>query len=86
MGRRLLRWWEALPGRARVLLGIPLWAVALFGFHHAFPLLTWQDRLGYSLMEAIPLALLTAWATENELRRRREAGRPGPGEGDDVSE
>lgn len=75
MARRLLGWWEALPGGRRVAYGIPAAAVALFAFHHAFPLLSWQQRLGYALMEAVPLALLVAWATENELRRRR--GEPG---------
>ena len=73
MGRRLLSWWESLPGRGRVLVGIPIaWAV-LFVFHQAFPLLSQLERALYASMEAVPIALVLAWASENELRRRAEA-------------
>lgn len=72
MGRRLQAWWEGLEGHTRVLAAIPVAFVLLFLFHHAFPLLSTGDRLLYAAMEAVPLALLAAWATENELRRRRE--------------
>jgi len=81
MGRRLLTWWEALPGRRRVLYAIPVAALALFAFHEAFfPRLTWGDSLLYSVMECVPVALLVAWATENELRRRAAAERRARGE------
>lgn len=63
-------WWESLPGRRRVQFGIPLAWVVLFVFHQAFPLLSQLERATYAAMEAVPLALLLAWATENELRRR----------------
>lgn len=72
MGRRLLTWWEGLEGRTRVLVGIPVAYVVLFVFHLAFPLLSTGDRLLYAGMEAVPVALLAAWATQNELRRRAE--------------
>lgn len=73
MGRRLLHWWESLPGRGRVLIGIPLAWILLFVFHQAFPLLSQLERAMYATMEAVPIALLIAWATQNELRRRAEA-------------
>jgi hypothetical protein len=74
MGRRLLSWWEGLSGRTRVLVGIPLSFVILFLFHEAFfPRLTIGDSLLYAGMEAVPLALVLAWATQNELRRRADA-------------
>jgi hypothetical protein len=73
MGRRLLGWWEALPGRSRVLYGIPLALVVLFGFHEAFfPLLDWKRSLTYAVMECVPVSLALAFATQNELRRRAE--------------
>lgn len=72
MGARLLAWWEGLQGRTRVFVAIPLAWVVLFVFHQAFPLLSNWDRALYATMEAVPIALLVAWATENELRRRRE--------------
>lgn len=75
MERRLLAWWEALQPRTRVLVAIPVAFVVLFMFHQFFPKLSTGDRLTYAAMECIPVALLIAWATENELRRRRE--RPG---------
>lgn len=89
MGRRIIEWWESRSGRDRVLIGIPVAAVVLFMFHQMFPLLSWQERLLYSVMEAIPVALLMAWATENELRRRAEierrtAGEQGVGVDDDA--
>lgn len=80
MGRRLLRWWESLPGRGRVLIGIPVAWVLLFGFHQAFPLLSQLDRAMYATMEAVPIALVLAWATQNELRRRADAERRAAGE------
>lgn len=70
MAQRILSWWEGMPGRGRVLVGIPVAMAVLFAFHHAFPLLSWHERLMYAAMEAVPVALLVAWATENELRRR----------------
>lgn len=73
MSRRLLTWWESRSGRARVLIGIPVAWAMLFLFHQAFPLLSQLERAMYATMEAVPLALLIAWATENELRRRAEA-------------
>lgn len=73
MARRLQAWWEGLAGRTRVLVAIPVAFVLLFLFHHAFPLLSTGDRLLYAAMEAVPVALVVAWATENELRRRRDA-------------
>jgi hypothetical protein len=74
MGRRVLRWWEQLGGRNRVLVGSPLAFVVLFAFHEAFfPLLSWRQSLLYAVMEAVPVALLLAWATQNELRRRADA-------------
>ena len=67
-------WWEALDGRGRMLFGTPAALVVLFGFHEAFfPLLDWQRSLTYAVMEAVPVALLVAWATQNELRRRAAA-------------
>lgn len=75
MGRRLLTWWESLPGRAQVLIGIPGAWVALFTFHQAFPRLTQLERATYATMEAVPLALVIVWATQNELRRRADAQR-----------
>lgn len=75
MGRRLLAWWEALPGHRRVLVGIPVAWVVLFVFHQAFPLLSQLERAVYATMEAVPIALVLAWATQNELRRRAEAER-----------
>jgi hypothetical protein len=73
MARRLVRWWESLSGRARVLIGIPVAWVVLFLFHQAFPLLSQLDRAVYATMEAVPVALIVAYATQNELRRRAEA-------------
>lgn len=73
MGGRLLQWWESLPGRGRVLVGIPVAWVVLFVFHQAFPLLSQLERALYATMEAVPIALVLAWATQNELRRRAEA-------------
>lgn len=73
MGKGILNWWEGLPGRRRVLYGIPIAWVVLFLFHQAFPLLDQGDRITYAFMEAVPVALVMAWATENELRRRAEA-------------
>lgn len=55
-----------------MLVSIPLAFVVLFLFHHAFPLLSTGERLLYAAMEAVPVALVIAWATENELRRRRD--------------
>lgn len=72
MGQRLINWWEGLQGRTRVLVGIPIAFVVLFMFHQMFPLLSTGDRLLYAAMEAVPLALVLAWATQNELRRRAE--------------
>lgn len=72
MGERLLRWWETREPRTRVLVAIPISFVVLFMFHQFFPLLSTGDRLLYAAMECIPLALLIAWATQNELRRRAE--------------
>lgn len=80
MGRRLVSWWESLPGRGRVLVGIPLAWVVLFLFHQAFPLLSQLERATYATMEAVPIALLLAWATQNELRRRADAERRAAGE------
>ena len=80
MGRRLVSWWESLPGRVRVLVGIPLAWVVLFVFHQAFPLLSQLERATYATMEAVPIALLLAWATQNELRRRADAERRAAGE------
>jgi hypothetical protein len=74
MGQRLLTWWETRQPRTRVLAGIPIAFVVLFMFHQFFPKLSTGDRLMYSAMECVPLALVIAWATENELRRRRERG------------
>jgi hypothetical protein len=73
MGRRIVTWWESLSGRGRVLVGIPVAWIVLFIFHQAFPLLSQVDRAVYATMEALPVALLLAWATQNELRRRAEA-------------
>ncbi|MCW2928188.1 MAG: hypothetical protein JWM86_2156 [Thermoleophilia bacterium] len=74
MGRRLLTRWESLSGRNRVLLAIPIAFVVLFAFHEAFfPLLSWSQSLTYAVMECVPVALVIAWATENELRRRADA-------------
>lgn len=72
MGPRLLAWWESLQGRTRVLAAIPVAWIFLFMFHQMFPLLSNAERALYATMEAVPIALLVAWATENELRRRRE--------------
>jgi hypothetical protein len=72
MGTRVLAWWEGLQGRTRVFVAIPIAFVALFVFHLAFPLLSMGDRALYAAMEAVPVALLAAWATQNELRRRAE--------------
>lgn len=72
MAKRILSWWEGMSGRGRVLVGIPVAMAVLFAFHHAFPLLSWHERLMYAAMEAVPVALLLAWATENELRRRAD--------------
>jgi hypothetical protein len=77
MGRTLITWWEALPGRSRVLIGIPVAALVLFLFHEAFfPLLSWKQSLMYAVMECVPVALVLAWATQNELRRRAERDDP----------
>ena len=73
MGRRVLSWWEALPGNRRVLYGIPIAWVALLLFHQAFPALSQTQRMTYAFMEAVPVALLLAWATQNEMRRRADA-------------
>jgi hypothetical protein len=73
VGRRLLQWWESLPGHRRVIIGIPVAWVVLFVFHQAFPLLDQVQRATYATMEAVPIALVIAWATQNELRRRAEA-------------
>ena len=74
MGRRLLAWWESLAPRRQVLIGIPTAFVLLFAVHEAFfPLLTWKKSLTYAVMECVPLALLLAWTTQNELRRRQRA-------------
>ncbi len=84
MGRRLLNWWEALPGRRQVLYAIPVSAALLFCFHEAFfPLLSWTESLTYAVMECVPVALLVAWATQNELRRRAAGG---SGDADDGPE
>lgn len=72
MGQRLVTWWESLQGRTRVFVAIPCAFVFLFVFHQAFPRLDQGERVLYSLMEAVPIALVVAWATENEMRRRRE--------------
>lgn len=67
-------WWESRSGRTRIFVATPVSFVVLFLFHAAFfPRLTTADALLYSLMECVPVALLVAWATENELRRRRMA-------------
>jgi hypothetical protein len=72
MGTQVLAWWEGLQGRTRVFVAIPIAFVVLFVFHMAFPLLSMGDRALYAAMEAVPVALLAAWATQNELRRRAE--------------
>jgi hypothetical protein len=72
MGQKLISWWEGLEGRTRVLAGIPIAFVVLFLFHQFFPLLSTGDRLLYAAMEAVPVALVMAWATQNELRRRAD--------------
>lgn len=82
MGRRLLSWWESLSGRGRVLLGIPVVWVALFAFHQAFPRLSQLERAMYATIEAVPIALLLAWATQNELRRRADAEQRAPDRSD----
>lgn len=64
-----------MTGRGRILVGIPIAYVILFVFHQAFPKLTLGDRLMYSAMECVPLALVFAFATQNELRRRAERER-----------
>lgn len=72
MSRRILARWESLSDRGRILWGIPIaWAV-LFAFHQMFPLLGQVERAVYATMEAVPVALVVAWATKNELRRRAE--------------
>ncbi|MCW2921715.1 MAG: hypothetical protein JWL76_1589 [Thermoleophilia bacterium] len=53
-------------------MGIPVAWVALFAFHQLFPLLDQVDRAMYATMEAVPIALVLAWATQNEMRRRLE--------------
>lgn len=54
-----------------MLVGTPLAFIVLFCFHEAFfPLLDWHQSLLYAVMECVPVALLLAWATQNELRRR----------------
>lgn len=71
MGRRVLGWWEALPGRRQVPVGMVVAFVVLYCFHQAFfPLLDWKRSGMYAVMECVPVALLMAWATQNELRRR----------------
>ncbi len=55
-----------------MIAGIPIAWVVLFAFHQMFPLLTQPERAMYAVMEAVPLALVLAWATQNELRRRLE--------------
>ena len=70
MARSLLRRWEALAPRHQVLLGIVVGFPLLLLVHAAFPLLSWQERLGYAAFEAVPLALLVTFATQTELRRR----------------
>lgn len=72
MVTRMIRWWESLQGRTRVLVATPCAFVLLFLFHQAFPLLSNRERMLYAFMEAVPVALVAAWATENELRRRRD--------------
>jgi len=72
MSRRILTRWEGLTGRDRVLVGIPVAWLVLFAFHQFFPLLSQGDRALYATMEAVPIALVAAWATQNELRRRAE--------------
>jgi hypothetical protein len=72
MSRRFLNRWEVLTGRGRELVGIPVAWVVLFLFHQMFPLLSQVDRAMYATMEAVPVALVLAWATQNELRRRAE--------------
>ncbi len=72
MARRILNWWEGLSGKGRVLFGIPVAWVVLFAFHQMFPLLSNWDRALYATMEAVPVALVLAWATQNEMRRRAE--------------
>ena len=63
-----------MTGRSRVLVAIPGAFVALFAFHEAFfPLLSWGQSLTYAVMECVPVALVIAWATQNELRRRAAA-------------
>jgi hypothetical protein len=66
-------WWESQTGRTHVLLGIPIAWIVLFAFHQMFPLLSQLQRAMYATMEAVPVALVVAWATQNELRRRAEA-------------
>lgn len=53
-------------------IAFPVAWVFLFVFHQAFPLLSNGERALYATMEAMPVALVVAWATENELRRRAE--------------
>jgi hypothetical protein len=72
MSRRILDRWESLADRDRILVGIPLAWVVLFAFHQMFPLLSQPERALYATMEAVPVALVLAWATKNELRRRAE--------------
>lgn len=61
-----------MSDRGRVLVGIPLAWTVLFGFHQLFPLLSQLERGMYATMEAVPVSLVVAWATKNELRRRAE--------------
>lgn len=72
MGRRILTRWEALSDRGRIIAGIPIAWTVLFAFHQMFPLLSKLERAVYATMEAVPVALVLAWATKNELRRRGE--------------
>lgn len=55
-----------------MLAGIPIAWVALFAFHQMFPLLSHAERAMYAVMEAVPVSLVLAWTTQNELRRRAE--------------
>ena len=72
MSRRILDRWESLTDRGRILTAIPIAWVVLFAFHQMFPLLSQVERGVYATMEAVPVALVVAWATKNELRRRAE--------------
>ncbi len=72
MSRPILDRWETLTDRGRILTAIPLAWAALFAFHQLFPLLSQVQRATYATMEAVPVALVVAWATKNELRRRAD--------------